>query len=271
MLTERQRTERELHDRWADELSASSLMVEPSFEAITAPENGFALSWMGPLAGKYILDLGAGAGEASIYFASRGAHVTAVDISSRQLDVLKQAARLRRVAIEVLAVPAEKLPFPDEQFDLVYGDGVLHHVDMERAVPEINRVLRPRGRGVFIEPLTYNPLIWVYRRLAGGVRTPHERPLRRRDIKWVISNFARGGHREYWICALMIFVYFWLGERVSPSADRYWKKVRRDAPRYATLVKPLFALDRTLARIPGLRMLAWNTVIYVEKQAIVPR
>ena len=265
MLTERQRKERELHDRWAEELNADGVMVEPAFEAITAPENGFALGWMGPLAGKRILDLGAGAGEASIYFASHGAHVTALDISSRQLDVLNEAARLRGVAIDTLAVPAEELPFPDGHFDLVYGDGVLHHVDMQRAVPEVRRVLRPGGRGVFIEPLTYNPLIWVYRRLAEGVRTPDERPFRTRDIKWVISNFARGGHREYWISALMIFVYFWLGERVSPSGDRYWKKVRRDAPRYAAVVKPLFALDRGLARIPGVRMLAWNTVIHVQK------
>jgi SAM-dependent methyltransferase len=96
------------------------------------------------------------------------------------------------------------LPWPDETFDFVYGNGVLHHVDIDRTVAEARRVLRPGGRCAFIEPLTYNPLIWLYRTLAKDVRTPDEHPLSIRQIRSV-TRALEGDHREFWLSALAIF------------------------------------------------------------------
>ncbi len=45
------------------------------------------------------------------------------------------------------------------------------------AAGEIARILKPGGKAVFIEPLAYNPVIWVYRHLAAGVRTESEEPM----------------------------------------------------------------------------------------------
>jgi SAM-dependent methyltransferase len=260
-LTPRQRRERELHDAWARELKPDELLVEESFSAPTAPENRFIRARFGDVSGKRLLDLGAGAGEASLWFARRGARVSALDISAGQLEVLSAAARADGLEIETHAGEAEQLPWPDATFDLVYGNGVLHHVDIERTIAEVRRVLRPGGQVAFIEPLPYNPAIWIYRRLAEGVRTPDERPLSARQVRWVASQLG-GGHREFWISALALFAWFYLGERVSPSQDRYWKKVIRDGSRYERMVRPLFALDAVLSRVPGVRMLAWNTVIF---------
>ena len=73
--------ETEFHDNWAVSTPVSEVTVRQCFEAPTAVENQFILQQMGSLVGKRVLDIGAGLGESSVYFALRGAEVTMVDIS----------------------------------------------------------------------------------------------------------------------------------------------------------------------------------------------
>jgi SAM-dependent methyltransferase len=67
---------------------------------------------------------------------------------------------------------AERLPFPDESFDLVFGHAVLHHLpDLEASFAEFERVLRPGGTVVFCgEPSRYGDrLAAVPKRAAMGM------------------------------------------------------------------------------------------------------
>lgn len=68
------------HDDWAKSINIDEVMVDEFFEACTSPENRLILNRLGNLEGKKILELGCGAGEASVYFAKKGALVTATDI-----------------------------------------------------------------------------------------------------------------------------------------------------------------------------------------------
>ncbi len=61
---------------WALTTPLDQILVHECFEAPTALENRFILGQMGPLRGKKILDIGAGLGESSVYFAMQGALVT---------------------------------------------------------------------------------------------------------------------------------------------------------------------------------------------------
>jgi hypothetical protein len=124
-------------------------------------------------------------------------------------------------------------------------------------------VMKPAGIGAFIEPLSYNPAIAIYRRRAEAVRTPDERPLRFRDIRRFEPYFADVSHREFWLTSLAIFGKFFLVDRAHPSRERYWKKVITDASANAWWFRRLPELDETLLRIPGLSALCWNTVIRV--------
>ncbi len=63
------RKEAEFHDQWAIETPLEKISVREAFEAPTAPENRFILRKMGTLTGKRVLDIGAGLGESSVYFA----------------------------------------------------------------------------------------------------------------------------------------------------------------------------------------------------------
>ena len=50
------------------------------------------------------------------------------------------------------------------RFDIIYGTGILHHLNLKACLDEIERILKPGGKFVFIEPLGTNPVINLYRK-----------------------------------------------------------------------------------------------------------
>jgi 2-polyprenyl-3-methyl-5-hydroxy-6-metoxy-1,4-benzoquinol methylase len=94
------------------------------------------------LAGKLILDVGAGSGRHSFHAARCGAQVVAVDLGD-SIDVAR--ANLPPDVLTVQA-DAEDLPFAPASFDIVMSIGVLHHLpDPERALRSIAPYARPGG------------------------------------------------------------------------------------------------------------------------------
>ena len=174
---ERRRREAEFHDRWvAEHFDPAESLVDESFTAVTASANQHILEQFGDVRDRKVLDFGCGAAEGGIYLAKRGARVVGVDVSARMLESAQQLARHHGVQIETRLVEGQRIPAGDNEFDLIYGNGVLHHVPLESTMPELARILRPSGQGCFIEPLADNPVINVYRRMASKLRTPDERP-----------------------------------------------------------------------------------------------
>lgn len=266
MQSQRQEIEKAFHDEWAKSINVSQLLVKESFEAATAIENRYALSMLEPLSGKKLLDLGCGAGETSVYLALCGAEVTALDISPGMLEAAKNLAAAWKVEITTVESVAETLPFEDASFDLVFGNGVLHHTELDPTLKEIHRVLKPGCRAVFIEPLPYNPVIEAYRHLAKTVRTPTEKPFYFKDLKLMKSIFPEVSHREFWLLTLSVFLYFFFIEWQNPSKVRYWKKVIEDSDKIEWLFRPLKSVDDTLLRwFPWLGRMCWNTVLVMRK------
>jgi SAM-dependent methyltransferase len=261
--------ERRFHDGWACETAAAEVRVRAAFEAITAPENRLILELMGDLREKRVLDLGSGLGEAATYFALQGARVTATDLSPEMCALARETARRHGVALDTIATAVERLEVPEASFDLAYGANLLHHVsDLDRTLAAVARVLRPGGRCFFWDPLAYNPVINVYRRMASEVRTSDESPLRFRVLDLFRKHFTDVRHREFWLTTLALFVKYYLVDRVHPNADRYWKRILDESPRtIGWWFLPLQRLDGVLLRLPLVRRLAWNTVIWARKTA----
>ncbi len=258
--------ERTFHDQWAETINVNELLVRESFEAPTAIENQYALRQMGNLAQKRILDLGCGAGEASTYFALQGANVTGCDISSGLLKVAGTVAERYGAKLELVQAEAGKLPFSDESFDIVFGNGVLHHVELSTAAQVVKRVLKKNGVAVFIEPLPYNPVINVYRHLAKGVRTEDEKPLSLKQIHDFGKNFSSLHHEEFWLFSLTIFLHFFFVRRWHPSKVRYWKKIIEVGEDYRRMFSYLNRIDRWVMKyLPILKPLCWTTVLVVNK------
>lgn len=114
------------------------------------------------------LELGCGTGFFSLNLKLAGvideAHVT--DLSPGMVEVARRNARGLGFDIEGRVADAERLPYDDGTFDLVVGHAVLHHIpDVEQALREVVRVLKPGGRFVFAgEPTRHGD--YIARRLS---------------------------------------------------------------------------------------------------------
>jgi SAM-dependent methyltransferase len=130
-----------------------------TYERGRPPYPPAAVRWLLPAGARTVLDLGAGTGKLTRELLRHGVEVTAVDPSDGML------AQLRRILPEVpaLAGSAESIPLPDRCVDAVLVAQAWHWVDLERAVPEVARVLSPGGRVGLIWNLRDEREDWVRR------------------------------------------------------------------------------------------------------------
>lgn len=191
LAKDRLTTEQHFHDRQAQERAASFR----NEEALRFDDDSYlnhetwiraAMDRLGDVAGLPVLDYGCGHGMAAVVLARRGAQVTAFDLSPGYLSEARRRAAANKVCIDFLQGDAERLPFADGSFARIWGNAILHHLDVRSAAIELRRVLRPEGIAVLCEPWGENPVLaWARRRLPyqGKERTPEEQPLRRHHLR----------------------------------------------------------------------------------------
>ena len=136
------------------------------------------------------LEIGAGTGYFTLNLAQLGLieRPTATDISPGMLAALDGSARDVGIEVRTVRTEAERLPFEDESFDLVFGHAVLHHIpDLRRAFGEFERVLRPGGTLAFCgEPSRYGDTIAAVPKRAALAAAP----------LWRAAIRARGRDRQ---------------------------------------------------------------------------
>jgi SAM-dependent methyltransferase len=99
-----------------------------------------AARWLVPEDARFVIELGAGTGKLTRAVAALGVHVVAVEPDSRMLAVLRDHG------LEGVEGSAEAIPFGYGEADAVVAGSALHWFDLDAALPEIHRVLRPGGR-----------------------------------------------------------------------------------------------------------------------------
>lgn len=115
----------------------------------------------GFVAGKDVLEIGCGMGTHASLLAMAGARLTAVDLTERAVETTRRRFDLFGLNGRIERTDAEKLPFADDSFDMVWSWGVIHHSSrMEDCLSEIVRVLRPGGRLMIM--VYYRPSIVYY-------------------------------------------------------------------------------------------------------------
>jgi SAM-dependent methyltransferase len=195
------------------------------------------------------LEYGAGTGGQGLGLAQQGVEVLGIDISpvavatanQRVVDGGIDPARCRYVEMD-----AEHLDLPDSSFDLVFGSGILHHLDLDRSLAEISRVLADDGTAVFFEPMGHNPAINLYRRFTPSMRSPDEHPLLMSDLRAASAWFG-SVDAELHVLSTFAAVPF-----------------RRTA-RYGSMIAGLNRLDRRLfTRLPALARYGWIVVLVLR-------
>ncbi len=198
-----------------------------------------------------VLDYCCGNGEASIGIARKGADkIYGIDISQVAINNAIKLAENSGVQkqCEFKVMDAENMEFDENTFDIIHEYGALHHLELDTALKELARVLKPDGKIICTETLRHNPIIHYYRR-----KTPHLR------TKWEAEHI--------------------LGVPEIMSGRKYFEKIKMRffhlaalgaVPfRKTLLFKPfltsLETIDDILTRIPYLKYMAWIAVIVYSK------
>ena len=145
---------------------------------------------LGNLRGKILLDYGCGMGEEATYFAKLGAQVTAIDISTKGIEITQNRALYNGVkdSVHAYVMDCLNVQLPAESFDIVHGFGILHHVGLHAGLLQVRQLLKPGGHAVFMEWMGNSSTVeWlktaVYPETYYSRKTKHEEPLRWADIQ----------------------------------------------------------------------------------------
>jgi SAM-dependent methyltransferase len=109
--------------------------------------------------GRRVLEVGCGAGVDLARFARGGAIVTGVDLTQSAITLARANFEQQGLSGEFHVADGEQLPFPDNQFELIYAHGVVQYTaNPQRLVAECHRVLKPGGEAIF---QVYNRISWL--------------------------------------------------------------------------------------------------------------
>lgn len=111
-------------------------------------------------AGAQLVEIGCGMGTDLLQFARGGAKCTGVDLTPRSVEISRHHFHLYGMPGDFMLADAERLPFPDDSFDVFYSNGVLHHTpDTEATIREAHRILKTGG---IAKVMLYHRDSWCY-------------------------------------------------------------------------------------------------------------
>lgn len=202
--------------------------------------------------GKHLLDYGCGTGIHSIWPAENGAHVTGIDLSEESLKIARERAMRAKLEkqISFIMMDCEALTFLDNSFDLVFDGGVFSSVDLDKALSELARVLKPDGAILGIETFGHNPLTNLKRKWnqKKGSRTA-----------WAAEHIMKKSSLEkarQYFGSIEVHYFHLLSLFALPFSKFSWG---------VFLFKMLDRLDSYLLKIPFLQPLAFKIVFIFSR------
>jgi ubiquinone/menaquinone biosynthesis C-methylase UbiE len=255
-LDDRKRKELEFHDMHRD-LTKKKELASDTFEKLygnekyyntTRRSTDYVDSWLKKhVPGKIFLDYACGDGMYAIAAAKAGAAFSVgIDISKISVDNATAFAAKAGVSDRCRFVQAdcEDTHLPGDCIDVVLCSGMLHHLDLSFAFPELRRIMAPGGVLLAVEALDYNPAIKLYRKLTPAMRTEWEAAhiLSLKDVRF--------------------------GERFFERGDvRYWHLTSPVAANLPALLPLCNAVDGLLTKVPLMQLMAWIFTFELWKKA----
>lgn len=197
---------------------------------------------------KKILDYGCGNGIHSISLAKMGAEkVVGIDLSEPSLKIARERAKRERAGdkTEFFVMDCEKMEFPANSFDIIFDGGTFSSIDLNRAYPELKRVLKPGGFLLGIETFGHNPFTNLKRKInkLTGRRTgwAAEHILKTKDLERAKNYFNKVEVYYFHLISWLAFPFL-------------------NLPGGKMLLKLLEFVDKILLKLPSLRKYAFKVV-----------
>jgi SAM-dependent methyltransferase len=248
-IDSRVQREQEFHDQRFSNLSTREKKVGRFYQITQSVTQYYESFLQENCQDAIVIEYGCGLWNYASYLSKNNAkNVIGIDISSVAIDMARQQVQEEGMGdnISFQVMNAEDLKFDESSIDLICGAGILHHLNMERAMKSIVKVLVPKGKAIFVEPLGHNLLINLFRYLTPDVRSEDERPLLDKDLK-MLEKYFRKVEIEYFYFTALIASFF-VG-----------------FPGFNLLLKILEFIDKQLFKVPLLQKQAWVIVIKVSE------
>ena len=222
------------------------------FYSITRKSRNYINNWLLEKIsdGKKFLDYCCGEGQISIFLAKNGANITGIDISNVSIKIAKENAITQGLKDKptFLVMDGENLEFDDNTFDIIICSGVLHHLNINKAYLELARVLKPNGEIICDEPLAYNPIFQLYRKLTPHLRTEWEAShiLNKKSISLTKQYFDEIEIRFYHLTTILAVPF-------------------RNLSFFNSVLSIFEAIDSILLKLPLIKWLAWQIVFILSK------
>lgn len=246
-LNDRKKKELEFHDIDRDKSMIEKVKTSDSYEkfygnkkyyATVRRSSKYVKDWIKKESvDKVFLDYACGNGSNALFAARSGAALSlGFDISGVSVKNAKAAAIESGVDVvtRFFQADAENTKLPDDSIDVIVCSGMLHHLDLSYALPELRRILKPGGKIMAVEALDYNPVIKLYRIMTPAMRTEWEKAhiLDLSDVRFA-TRFLALHKIHYW------HVFGYIGGKIP------------------ALFPLLDALDILLEKIPLIQRMAW--------------
>lgn len=256
-LSERKREELEFHDKDRDPNSPASShapTANKKYYDTVGLVRRHVEGWIETHArDKVFLDYACGNGDNALRAAQAGASLAiGIDISRVSIEnCRRRAAELGLKNTYFVQADCEATKLPDDSVDTAICSGMLHHLDLSYAFPELRRILRSGGRVLCVEALAYNPAIRLYRRLTPSMRTEFEAEhiLSFKEVKFA-RRFFDVEHVRFW-------------HLISLAATPF-----RGTRLFGPVLAAANTLDRILLRVPGFGLLAWIFTFELVKREV---
>ena len=145
--------------------------------------------------GMTVLELGCGTGSFTRELARSGAEIVAIDVSPELLEIAKLNCSVPNVRFQIQN--AYSLSYSEAVFDSVVGSSVLHHLEIEEALRDVYRVLKPEGTICFTEPNMLNPQIAIQKNIPWIKQKLGDSPGETAFFRWPLRRFLeRAGYRD---------------------------------------------------------------------------
>ncbi|MDO8435966.1 MAG: methyltransferase domain-containing protein [bacterium] len=253
-VDQRKKTEIEYYDKrakdWKGDLTAKKKQGDfEGFSPIDLSSYQFCYELLKKnCKGKKVLDYGCGNGVHSVVPIIWGAEkVIGIDLSEASLRIAREKIQKEGLGdkVEFMAMDCEKLAFPDNSFDIIFDGGTFSSLDLNLALPELARVLKPDGLLLGIETFGHNPITNLKRKInkISGKRTgwAAEHILRMENLKKAKDYFNNIEVYYFHLISWLAFPFLGL-------------------PGSKILLKTLEGLDRFFLTIPFLRKYSFKVV-----------
>lgn len=250
-LDERKQKEIEFHNFDKDKTLAKEeyerIHENAKFYKTTQLVTEYVEDWIARYSkGKIFLDYACGDGENAVKAAKAGAELAiGLDISDVSVQNARNLASREGVAKNTYFIQSdcEQTGLPDNCIDIAICSGMLHHLDLSFAFPELRRIMKKGGMILAVEALDCNPAIKLYRNLTPHLRTDWEK---KHILSYKEIAFAK---RFFEVKEIRHWHLFSIAGAYIPSA-----------------LPLLHALDRFFLKLPLIKLMSWMFTFELHKK-----